>query len=71
MKFIRFQIGEVEKLGIFNKTETEILEIAKILGREFTSMINLIEEITEETLEETIELEDKDLKDLKKIINLS
>ena len=57
MKFIRFQIGEVEKLGIFNKTETEILEIAKILGREFTSMINLIEEITEEELKKLKETE--------------
>lgn len=50
MKFVRFQIGEAEKLGILNFNETQIIEIDKVLDRGFLSMVNLIEEISEEEL---------------------
>lgn len=50
MKFVRFQVGEIEKLGVLNKDETHILEVNKILDRKFQSMVNLIEEINEEEL---------------------
>lgn len=50
MKFVRFQMGEAEKLGVLNFNETQVIEIGKVLGRDFLSMINLIEEISEDEL---------------------
>ena len=50
MKFVRFQMGEAEKLGVLNFNETQVIEIGKVLGRDFLSMVNLIEEISEDEL---------------------
>ncbi|AVQ27615.1 hydrolase [Fusobacterium ulcerans] len=53
MKFIRFKSENNEKLGIFNNDESKIIEISSVLnGRKFSSMIDLIENITEEELEQ-------------------
>lgn len=53
MKFVRFKSENNEKLGIFNKDESKIIEISSVLkGREFSSMIDLIENITEDEMEQ-------------------
>lgn len=53
MKFVRFKSENNEKLGIFNKEESKIIEISSVLkGREFSSMIDLIENITEDEMEQ-------------------
>lgn len=52
MKFVRFKNENDEKLGIFNKDESKIIEISSVLnGRKFSSMTDLIENITEEEIE--------------------
>jgi 2-keto-4-pentenoate hydratase/2-oxohepta-3-ene-1,7-dioic acid hydratase in catechol pathway len=53
VKFVRFKSENNEKLGIFNKDESKIIEISSVLkGREFSSMIDLIENITEDEMEQ-------------------
>lgn len=50
MKFVRFKVENIEKIGIFNADETKVLELDKILDRTFSSMIDLIESINNEEL---------------------
>lgn len=52
MKFVRFENENNEKLGIFNNDESKIIEISSVLSKEFFSMIDLIENITEEEIEQ-------------------
>lgn len=52
MKFVRFKNENNEKLGIFNKDESKLIEISSVLGREFASMTDLIENINEEEIEQ-------------------
>lgn len=52
MKFVRFKNENNENLGIFNNDESKIIEISSVLnGRKFSSMIDIIENITEEEIE--------------------
>lgn len=51
MKFIRFKEDNIEKFGIFNYDETKILKLDEILDKNFSSMIDVIENITDEDLE--------------------
>lgn len=51
MKFVRFKEENTEKLGIFNCDETKILKLDEILDKNFSSMIDVIENIGNEELE--------------------
>lgn len=51
MKFVRFEKNNIEKIGIFNDDETRVLELNKILDKNFLSMLDVIENIDNKDLE--------------------
>ncbi|MGV8980466.1 fumarylacetoacetate hydrolase family protein [Clostridium sp.] len=63
MKFVRFKKDKEELLGIFTKDENAVIEVSSVLlGRKFTTMIELVEHITENDIKKLkIALEKKTL----------